>query len=189
MSKEAPGRLRLVQDFINTSDLETGVDVLSSTSGLQAWLEERRLAGQPAPVECGARELETAVALREALRALCLANNGEHPGHHGQELLKATEDLHLHLTARFAPDGSIELEPDETGARHGLAELLTIVFQSLHDGSWQRLKACASDSCQWAFYDHSRNHSGHWCSMRSCGNRAKVRSYRARQQPAGAAAG
>jgi predicted RNA-binding Zn ribbon-like protein len=48
------------------------------------------------------------------------------------------------------------------------------------DGSWPRLKACAADNCQWAFYDHSRNHSRVWCSMDVCGNREKVRSYRER---------
>ena len=184
MSKEAPGRLQLVQDFINTPDVETGQDELATTEGLEAWLGARNLAGELAPLECNGRELETAVALREALRALCLANNGEHPTGDRLALLKATENLHLHLTARFGSDGGIQLEPDEVGARRGLAEILTIVFESLHDGSWQRLKACASDTCQWAFYDHSRNHSGHWCSMTSCGNRAKVRSYRARQAPA-----
>jgi predicted RNA-binding Zn ribbon-like protein len=186
MSKEAPGRLQLVQDFINTAELDTGEDLLSTTEGLEAWLGERRLVGERAAIECNGRELETAIALREALRSLCLANNGESPTGDRLALLKATENLHLHLTARFSADGGIELEPDEVGARHGLAEILTIVFEALHDGTWQRLKACAADTCQWAFYDHSRNHSGHWCSMTSCGNRAKVRSYRARQVPAAA---
>ena len=184
MSKEAPGRLRLVQDFINTADLETGEDALGSTEGLERWLDERHLVGEGDDCHCDGQELETAVALRESLRAICLANNGEHASHDRLALLQVTNDLHLHLTARLRPNGDIELEPDESGVRRGLAEILTIVFESLHDGSWSRLKACASDSCQWAFYDHSRNHSGHWCSMNSCGNRAKVRSYRARQAPA-----
>jgi predicted RNA-binding Zn ribbon-like protein len=184
MSKEAPGRLRLVQDFINTADIETGEDQLSSTEGLEGWLAERGLVGDPKPIECDGDELATAIALREALRALCLTNNGEHPTGDRLALLKATENLHLHLTAHFGADGGIELEPDETGARQGLAEILTIVFEALNEGTWERLKACASDTCQWAFYDHSRNHSGHWCSMTSCGNRAKVRSYRARQEAA-----
>jgi predicted RNA-binding Zn ribbon-like protein len=185
MNKEAPGRLQLVQDFINTADIDRGQDLLATTDDLEAWLTGRNLVGEP-PVNCDGKELATAIALREALRALCLANNGEDASGDRLALLRATENLHLHLTARFGADGGIELEPDETGVRRGLAEILTIVFEALHDGTWQRLKACASDECQWAFYDHSRNRSGHWCSMESCGNRAKVRSYRARQAPAGA---
>ena len=49
-------------------------------------------------------------------------------------------------------------------------------------GTWARLKACSADSCRWAFYDFSRNHSRTWCTMAECGNRAKARAYRARKR-------
>jgi len=48
------------------------------------------------------------------------------------------------------------------------------------DGTWDRMKACAADTCRWAFYDHSRNRSRQWCDMAVCGNRAKARTYRKR---------
>ena len=186
MSRSAPGRLELVQDFINTLDIEKGEDAIATAEGLEGWLSANHLLGADAlPEGCDGRELETAIALREALRTLCLAHNGRQPDREARSaLVAATDNLHLHLSARFGGDAVIELVPDETGARRGLAEILTIVLGAIQDGSWSRLKACASDTCQWAFYDHSRNHSGHWCSMSSCGNRAKVRSYRARQVPA-----
>ena len=47
------------------------------------------------------------------------------------------------------------------------------------------MKACRNERCRWVFYDHSRNHTGTWCSMRICGNRHKVRAHRARQAAAG----
>src|SRR5207302_9694154 len=123
------------------------------TEGLEAWLVERHLVGDDTDCNCNGRELETAVALREALRAIALANNGEQPSVDRLALLNATENLHLHLTARLLPSGDIELEPDEKGVRRGLAELLTIVFESLHEGTWRLLKACAADTCQGAYYD------------------------------------
>jgi predicted RNA-binding Zn ribbon-like protein len=46
------------------------------------------------------------------------------------------------------------------------------------DGSWQRLKACKSDTCRWAFIDHARNRSRQWCDMAVCGNREKARTFR-----------
>jgi predicted RNA-binding Zn ribbon-like protein len=49
------------------------------------------------------------------------------------------------------------------------------------DGTWRRLKACSAETCQWAFYDGSRNRSGVWCTMQTCGNRAKARSFRQRK--------
>jgi predicted RNA-binding Zn ribbon-like protein len=50
------------------------------------------------------------------------------------------------------------------------------------EGTWERLKVCPAHDCLWAFYDSSRNRSGHWCSMKVCGNRAKARSYRERHR-------
>jgi hypothetical protein len=37
---------------------------------------------------------------------------------------------------------------------------------------WQRLRLCAATDCRFAFYDASRNRTGIWCSMSTCGNRA-----------------
>jgi predicted RNA-binding Zn ribbon-like protein len=39
----------------------------------------------------------------------------------------------------------------------------------------KRVGVCADDrGCGWLFFDTSRNHSRRWCSMESCGNRAKA---------------
>ena len=82
---------------------------------------------------------------------------------------------------RFAPDGMPVL-----GAGGPVGRALAIVARAAADGTWERLKVCPADDCRWAFYDFSRNHSRTWCSMSSCGNRAKARSYRSRQPKASA---
>jgi predicted RNA-binding Zn ribbon-like protein len=185
VAKTAPDRLELVQAFINTADLEENTEQLDSVASLGRWLAERGLGVEDqAPPDCDEKALETALGMREALRALCLVNNGVEPD---REALKALEDvtanLHLHLRARFAVDRPLYLEPDEPGVAGSLGAILTIVFEAMQDGTWSKLKACASPTCRWAFYDHSKNHSGRWCSMAVCGNRTKVQSYRARQVP------
>ncbi len=55
------------------------------------------------------------------------------------------------------------------------AELLTA--EELH-----RVHECAGHDCGWLFLDMSKNGSRRWCSMETCGNRAKARRHRARQQ-------
>jgi predicted RNA-binding Zn ribbon-like protein len=55
-----------------------------------------------------------------------------------------------------------------------------VVAESMADGSWPRLKACRSDTCQFAFIDTARNRSRQWCDMAICGNREKARRFRAR---------
>jgi predicted RNA-binding Zn ribbon-like protein len=46
----------------------------------------------------------------------------------------------------------------------------------------RRIRECAADDCGWLFYDTSRNQSRRWCSMQSCGNRAKVQQFRERKR-------
>ena len=59
---------------------------------------------------------------------------------------------------------------------------LTLRYSSAADrDAWKRLKACRLHTCEWAFYDHTKNRSGAWCNMAVCGNRAKARAYRERR--------
>ena len=45
-----------------------------------------------------------------------------------------------------------------------------------------KIHQCEGDNCGWLFMDCSKNHSRRWCDMSDCGNRAKVRRHRKRQQ-------
>jgi predicted RNA-binding Zn ribbon-like protein len=60
-----------------------------------------------------------------------------------------------------------------------------LVWQSLdllQHGPLDRIKACpVAEGCGWLFLDFSKNRSRTWCSMKVCGNAAKVRRFRARQ--------
>ncbi len=47
-----------------------------------------------------------------------------------------------------------------------------------------RLRQCGGEECGWFFLDTSRNRSRQWCDMKDCGNLAKVRRFRQRQQVA-----
>jgi predicted RNA-binding Zn ribbon-like protein len=46
----------------------------------------------------------------------------------------------------------------------------------------QKLRECSGDECGWLFLDTSRNRTRRWCDMKDCGNRAKVRRFRRREQ-------
>jgi predicted RNA-binding Zn ribbon-like protein len=173
---EPPHSLDLVIDFVNTLDIEQGVDELAGVDA-SAWFVR---AGLLAPgVEIDETERERAVALREALRSLMLANNGgalfEGAGQILDEVAREGE-----LSVRFAPAGAATLAPRTEGFRGALAKLLVPVAYASNDGTWQRVKACRAPDCLWAFYDRSRNRSGVWCEMAVCGNRTKVRAYRSR---------
>jgi predicted RNA-binding Zn ribbon-like protein len=176
MDEIAPGDLAQLQRFVNTADLETGWDELGDPARLAAWLSDAGLAPVGARFDEPGRE--RIVGFREALRALLLANHGGTPD---PEAI-ATLDRAAALVVAFDPDGGARLVPAEDGVDGVLGTLVGIVARAQADGTWPRLKACPADACGWAFYDHSRNRSRTWCDMKVCGNRAKARSFRARQR-------
>jgi predicted RNA-binding Zn ribbon-like protein len=47
----------------------------------------------------------------------------------------------------------------------------------LTSGELDRVRECDADDCNWLFLDRSRAGTRRWCSMRSCGNRAKARRH------------
>jgi predicted RNA-binding Zn ribbon-like protein len=174
---QPPHELDLVIDFVNTLDTEKGTDELVG-QGLDDWFAARKLrAPQARPLDD--RDRKQAIRLREALRALMLANNGGTPdARAGAELEQVARrgELGIH----FATDGAVTLAPGSQDFIGSLARLLVPVARASADGTWQRAKACRANDCQWAFYDRSRNRSGVWCEMAVCGNRTKVRAYRER---------
>ena len=120
--------------------------------------------------------------VREALRALAATHNDGPPME--DEAVLAVQARRSGLQVSFAGDAApIVVAAD--GADRVLGTMLAAIADSMHDGHWQRMKACRNERCRWVFYDHSRNHTGTWCSMRICGNRNKVRAHRARQAAAG----
>jgi len=74
------------------------------------------------------------------------------------------------------PADSDELERPLWDIARSAADLLT-------SGDHERIKECASTTCEWVFLDRSRNHSRRWCDMSDCGNRAKARRFQAKKHP------
>jgi len=176
---EAPGKLRFVGEFVNTLDLDDDSDGLARPADLAAWLAHHGLARPD--LEVGPADLRRAVELREALRAALLANNGGAPMSDAVIATLNRIGRRARLVLRFDEGGEAVLEPVSDNVDAALGRLLAIVHDAMETGQWPRLKACRSDDCLWAFYDHSKNHSRHWCSMESCGSQAKARSYRRRK--------
>jgi predicted RNA-binding Zn ribbon-like protein len=175
---EAPGDLELVRRFVNTRDVEEGTEELDGPDSLLGWFVGMGLLDDEATAD--ERDLERALALREGLRSMLLANNGEgvEPADL-RELNRAAGSASLKV--RFDEDGSPALEPETSGVSAALGRILAAVVQAEGEGIWGRLKVCPNDACQWAFYDRSKNRSGKWCTMEVCGNRMKARAFRQRQ--------
>ena len=89
----------------------------------------------------------------------------------------------------------VELVPDQNGValthRHegdplddALAAVAEPLVAVIAAGGVERLRICANDGCRWVFQDGSRTGRRRWCSMASCGNRAKAARHRERKRAA-----
>ena len=175
----APGPLRAIQLFVNTNDLETGPDLLPDAAALQAWLFEHELlgAGEPVSDDDHAR----AIALREAIRELVVVPRGAAPrpgGRRGRQRGRRA----VPAWCPVLDDPATRFVPTAAGVDGALGHVVAAIHAAIAEDTWERLKACERDICRWAFYDHSKNRSGHWCSMAVCGQREKNRrAYRRRR--------
>jgi hypothetical protein len=150
-----PDDVALVVDFLNTTELEAGTDVLADPPAWTQWCGDHGLARESSP--------EHARSTRDALRAAL-----------GDERSTAAE-LAVTVAIGLDADGRPGLvTADPIGA------VLAAAVRLVDAGAWHRLKLCPADDCRWAFFDRSRNRSRTWCAMEVCGNRAKARSFRRR---------
>jgi predicted RNA-binding Zn ribbon-like protein len=177
--RRASDDIELVSSFVNTLEKNTtrpDEESLDSPEALRSWMSER---GIPAGDALGPEDLGRAIEFRESIRLLLLSNNGGDLDGGALRRLRTAADAGL-IRVEIEKDGQAFARPAEAGVSALFARLLAAVADIQCAGTWERLKACAADDCQWAFYDTSRNHSRTWCSMEVCGNRAKTRAYRAR---------
>lgn len=179
--KTAPAPLELVQRFVNSVDLESGEDELGGPGELRGWLAERDLIARGERVTKA--DFERAIDVREGLRALLMANNGlQLDEERVARLDRAAARAGVRVV--FRPGSEPQLAPEAGGVDGAIGSLLAIVAGAVEQGRWQRLKACPRDVCHWAFFDHSKNHSGRWCRMEVCGNIEKARAFRERKRRA-----
>ena len=179
-STPAPGDLVVLQRFLNLHEHDAeGVEHDPPLEMVRTYLVD---GGLLSPKERFTEtERETYLELRRALRALILTNEGEPLSPADAQVidrLGVEAELHPHFHAERAPT----LEPRGEGVAAAFGQIVAIAFVAAFDGTFAHLKTCASEDCRAVFFDRSKNHSGRWCSMEICGNRAKVRAWRERQK-------
>ena len=176
---KAPGRLELLQRFVNTHnhDFPDDWDRLGSAAKATAWLRGKGLLG--AAERVSADEAARLRELREALRALIVAGDGEEPDPAAIATIEAAARAAA-LTVALDAGGRTSVAPAARGAAGAAAILLGILHEAQLTGDWDRMKGCRQ--CEYAFYDRSKNRSAAWCAMSICGNRTKNRAYYRRRR-------
>jgi predicted RNA-binding Zn ribbon-like protein len=174
----APGGLGLVQDFLNTAGIEGyGPDLLDEPAAAAAWAagavrtwsRVRRLAVRPPLL--GEADLPRLRSLRTTIGTLVA--HEPPPG-------TATGAVAASLTV--SDSGEVRLEPSGSGWRWLASALWGEILLSQQAGTWRRVKRCHNHRCGSTFYDRSKNNSGVWHDVKTCGNAANLRASRARRR-------
>ena len=178
---KAPGRLELLQRFINSynHDFPREWDRIGTPERAEAWLRQKRLVAPGDRIsEADAARLRE---LREAIRALAIANQRGQPATAATEIIRKASRA-AQLSVAIDDAGQTALEPEPGGVDGAVATLLGILHEAQLTGHWSRLKGCRQ--CGYAFFDRSKNRSAAWCAMSICGNRTKNRAYYRRRRTA-----
>jgi predicted RNA-binding Zn ribbon-like protein len=176
---KAPGRLELLQRFVNSHnhDFPPEWDRIGTPERARAWLREKRLVGPDDRVSDS--DVARLRELREAIRALAIANRGGQPATAATHVIRKASAA-AELRVAIDDTGRTALEPESRGVDGAVAALLGILHEAQLTGDWPRLKACRR--CEYAFFDRSKNRSAAWCDMSICGNRTKNRAYYRRRR-------
>ena len=186
-------------DYVNTAEFHASAH---PQEYLNSYLDFLRWAhlGKAVASESGARLLEYAVKhpqeaqhaledvleLREALFRILTARS------HGQPVDARDLRIFNRFLGEAMAHSRVEFfggmahwawEDVENRLDSPLWPVVSSAADLLTSDNIERLGQCQDDrGCGWLFIDVSKNHSRRWCSMESCGNRAKAQRHYGRKK-------
>lgn len=181
-------------EFVDTIQTEKGVevDLLTSTATAIDWLRAHGLLHEPVEPEVEAlavpgaasdRALARIRRVRAALREIVTASVEHRPAAE-----RAIDEVNRVMLARqrfilvCGPGGVLDHRHEGDAIDDVLARLAERIARQVISPDSDRLRICASDTCDGVFYDSSRTGRRRWCDMSTCGNRAKAARHRARSR-------
>ena len=171
ISRESESASRIVA--LLNSESAAGGDALLDPDRFRAFCRSLEIDQAECKVD------ETLLAMMRELRAAitsCLKEPSS-------KSAKALENISAkaQLILRVDDKGMPMLASAAIGSASIAALFVLAIAASSRDGGWSRIRICDAPECNKAFFDSTRSRTRRWCSMSTCGNRAKVSEHRQRQ--------
>jgi len=182
-------RRDLCIDFANTRYWRGSepVETVHDFSEMVQWCETNAMLGREAAeraLQCSEKRgrdaaaiFDDAIALRETIYRICFAMaEGKTPAPRDVAAINAALDgaPERRVLAHREKTFGWRIDRDALSAADLLAPVLWSACDLIVSPEVGRLRHCLNDQCGWLFMDDSKNGSRRWCSMQSCGNRAKA---------------
>jgi predicted RNA-binding Zn ribbon-like protein len=183
----APGGLALVQELVNTHAVaRDGADLLADQVTAQQWLREatgqwaRAHDLEPPGLSLSGTDLDALRELRATVRDMLAVPPGQRPA----GPFSGPDTVTWRAQAQLVSDrqGRVAMVPRGPGGSWLASAVWSEILLAQHSGMWSRIKLCREPGCRTAFYDASRNGSGTWHNVRTCGNITNLRASRARRK-------
>ncbi|MDC7694268.1 CGNR zinc finger domain-containing protein [Asticcacaulis sp. DXS10W] len=180
---DIPNEFALLYDFVNSGEprkAPRGVrkanegDALRTVGDYVVWLDAHGL-----PTAEPEQSYGPALALRNALREYFQTSSGEGGVTPASAAAVQQAAVSFPMVANFS-HGGVTLRPLVSTQAIGL--VLGEMARLSMVGDLGRLKMCASDDCNWVFFDRSKPGNRRWCTSERCGNRNKTKAFRARRR-------
>ena len=173
-------------DFLNTEwPTSSGKeDFFESDEDVFAWLRQAGLApdGVTEVRPIGAL-LRAAQALRNAIRGPVESRNlNRRPDFSDLNAFLSAAQSYPQLTWTKSKTIALEFVRPNKTAEQLLAPVAIAASELLATADFTRVRRCDDPTCVHWFHDLTRPGKRRWCSMATCGNRLKVKSYRRRKK-------
>jgi CGNR zinc finger len=172
----APGGLALVQGLLNTSATGSDpIDLLETRASAQAWMDPglvewgQRTGSIPRRQAVTEKGLGDLRVLRQRARRFLAGD-------------RIGAGIDVPITIVSTEDGSLRTQPIGNGIDWVASAIWGAILVAQQADTLKRLKLCRNDACGSAFYDRSKNNSGVWHDVHTCGNVANLRASRARRK-------
>jgi len=185
---------QLCVDFVDTVDWRNDAaridEQLKSFDDLVKWAQQHEVVSDAIArrLQRSAREhprvagqvLDRSLSLRDAIYRV-LSNTAAEQPVPSQYLDRITEECALFAAQLRLRRTGGTFNWEWSGEADALDRLLWPVLQStvelLTSPLLSRIRECEGPGCGWIILDNTKNRSKRWCSMETCGNRAKVKRF------------
>src|ERR1700722_13978843 len=152
-------------------------ELLTAPRLLSDWATQAGLID--ATIEVTQHDLDAATALREAVYRTVIARLEQRRPQGADVELVNQWAARPRLTPRLLRTGTLRREGSTSQL---LATLASDLLDLLAGPGIDNVKRCVRAGCTRLYVESSRGHNRHWCGMGTCGNKAKVAAFRARQR-------
>jgi predicted RNA-binding Zn ribbon-like protein len=170
-------------DFVNTQIIDGElVDLIGGGGAFLQWARAADLQTDTGDAETFDETLADAQAFRAHLRGAAnslKAGTALDPAF-VEDINRRMADHPVATVLENSGDGwATRAKPVTKGPQRILAEIAHD-FARFVSTEATNVRQCSNERCCIVFYDTSKNHTRRWCSMETCGNRAKAAGRRAR---------